>query len=395
MKAEIGDHCRISYDVNAAYIKVKVATPVTTLRPLSGDSLYSTAESVDSNAPHRLSLLADLALGNVDSISSTGGSSGSIVLSTASTSSALATQSSSEDSLASPPIVSGPDSPTQHEGGKDDCGTTVITEEHSDEDLVYAHYEIGPSESTQALRDFIMQDSERVRKERRREFDEQQLKRREEADKVYASFRERRRCQLLGSSGSPATAYTPALAPDVICDRGSMSPATPAFGSWRTRTPSPLLGNFKGASSGVDTWTFLPGNTGPDADYANPSSGNSHGLGLMVHYDVGEDVPLPPRRAFTMSPSEEEMKPVINVEENLDENAERDFHEFGISYSTQALRNFIMKDCEKAAERRRENFEASMAVRQAQRAKQVVAILNESGELDGALGSPETTQACG
>ena len=67
---------------------------------------------------------------------------------------------------------------------------------------------------------------------------------------------------------------------------------------------------------------------------------------------------------------------VINVEENLDENAERDFHEFGISYSTQALRNLIMKDCEKAAERRRENFEASMAVRQAQRAKQVVAILN-------------------
>ena len=191
LKAEIGDHCRISYDVDAAYIKVKVAPHVTTVRPLSGDSSYSTAESLDSNASHRLSLLADLALGTVDSASSTSGSSGSIALTTASAVSLLATHPSSEDSLVSPIIVSDSDSSVLHAAGTGDCSPAIVTEEHFDQDVDYAHYEVGPSESTQALRDLVFQDAERVRKERRREFEEQQRKRREEADKVYASFRER------------------------------------------------------------------------------------------------------------------------------------------------------------------------------------------------------------
>ncbi|EPS98674.1 hypothetical protein FOMPIDRAFT_1017561 [Fomitopsis schrenkii] len=394
LNAEIGDHCRISYDVGAAYLKVKVAPAVTTLRLLSSDSFSSTADSLDSNASHRLSLLADLALGTVDSVSDKSGSSGSFALSI---DSALATRSSSEEGFVSLSDVSDPVAAPQHTDNGE-CASIIIAEEEPDEDA-NNDCDIGPSESSQALRDRILGDCKRILKERRLKLEEQERKRREEADKVYASFCERRQQhRLLDVYGSPATAYTPPLTPDVggdpsrnnydsgYSDRNSMSPATPVFGSWSgARTPSPLLGNLHGNSAEADVWTFLPGNTGPDADLATSASGNLHGPGL-IQYKVGEDVPLPPRRAFTMSPSEEKMKSYINVEENLDENAERNFHEFGTSYSTQALRNLIMKDCKKAIERRRLDFEASMATRQSKRAKQVVAILNESGELNNALG---------
>ncbi|EPS98664.1 hypothetical protein FOMPIDRAFT_1051307 [Fomitopsis schrenkii] len=396
LKAEIGDHCRISYDVGAAYLKVMVAPAVTTLHPLSSDSLSSTADSLDSNASHRLSLLADLALGTVDSVCDTSESSESIALST---DSAFATRSRSEESLVSFPVISDPASEAQHaDTGECTSGSIINAEEEPDEDA-NNDCDISPSESSQALRDRILGDCKRILKERRLKFEEQERQRREEADKVYASFPERRRQhRLLGLYGSPTLAYTPPLTPDVGADpnrnnysfgdsdRGPPSPATPVFGSWpRARTPSPF-GNLHGTSAEADVWTFLPGNTGPDTDLATSPSGNSHGPGLLIQYKVGEDVPLPPRRAFTMSPSEEKMKPIIDVEENLDENAERNFHEFGTSYSTQALRNLIMKDCKKAIERRRLDFEASMATRHSERAKQVVAILNESGEVNNALG---------
>ncbi|KAI0734762.1 hypothetical protein C8Q72DRAFT_791525 [Fomitopsis betulina] len=380
LKAQIGDFCRISFDVGAAYLKVKVAPPVTTPRPLSGDSMYSITDSLGSDASHRLSLLADLALGNDDSVYDTSESSASIVLSIIS---ALATHSSSGESLASLSIPD-PVSAAQHIG-TGECGSIIIAEEDPDEDANNCH--LGPSESSQALHNRILKDCQRILAERRRKFQEQDPMRREEADKVYASFCERRRQhRLLALHGTPATVYPPPLPPDVggypdsnnhVSDRHSPSPATLVFGPWSgARTPSPPLENLNEASTEAYVWTFLPGNTGPGADVASPSS-KSHDI--IIQYKVGEEVPLPPRRAFTISPSDEEMKPVINIEENLDENAERNLHDLGISCSTQALRNLIMRDCKEAKKRRRLEFEACMAARQAERAKQVVAILNEPG----------------
>ncbi|KZT67079.1 hypothetical protein DAEQUDRAFT_758352 [Daedalea quercina L-15889] len=369
-KAEVGDHCRISYDEKAPYLKVKVASPIAPLLPLSND---------DPPLPH-LVHLADLALGPADRVPDIGESCGSLAPSTDSCGPTLATESSSEGSFTSPPIV--PASLSVLGIDDDEYRPIIVVEDHLDENADRNFYELGISYSTQALRNLVMKDAERAR-----EREEEEQRRREEVDNVYASFRERRRQRRLGDS--PATAYTPPLTPDLgDSDSAFSSPASgsPLLDAWSPPASPPLPPTTNRASTeSADFWTFLPGNTGDEADLAFSASGNLRGLGLQIQYRVGDDVPLPPRRALVTSPSDDEMKPILVVEDHLDENAERNFYEFGISYSTQALRNLLMKDCEKASERRRLEYAAGTSTSQAQKMEQPAGLMDGLGLGDDSL----------
>ncbi|KAH9829651.1 uncharacterized protein C8Q71DRAFT_396301 [Rhodofomes roseus] len=352
--AEVGDRCRISYNVTAGYLKVKVADSIATLPPLSSGSLSDLPSPSLTEPTH----------GSADQIADIVGSCGPLALSTAERGGpALATEASSEcHPTGSPPI-------SALNVDDEDCKPIIVYENHLDEDADRNFYELGISYSTQALRNLVMKNVERSFAQRQ----EEQRKRCEEIDKLYSSFHEGH------LNDGAATAYTPPLSPDLAnyhghaydsgdSDSGSSSPATPALGFWPDTAHAPTI--TKGTSAATtDTWKFLPGNTAGDTGFAVSASGNLCGLALQLEYDVGDDVPLPPRRVLETSPSDE-MKPILVVEEHLDENAERNFYEFGISYSTQALRNLLMKECEKTSKRRRLEFEVAKAVAEGQKKQQ-------------------------